>query len=714
MHFHTRPTGAHDGTSRHLILLALFLCLSLAIGQTTVWGQCATPSGPAAAGLSVVQMGPVDVHAGSSLLDIEDCSGDGNFDAAIPSSSSTSPATFDFSRVCDGLGPYRVRIVFIDNGTGTTFRAYDASSTLLNVRSYPAPKPAVVQVAMLAGFGTRIHHVTVEGAELCILRVCWRCNKIQFLRGDVTGDENVAIDDAVNLLNHLFLGTEGPVCEDAADANDDGTLDMADPLGILGSLFLGRGKLPGGGVPAADETEDRLDCSDPDEDATLGEEVGKPVQLPPEEQNTPHGTSPIEDPTGPALQDAPPPVPAHLPRRVRDVANRFLAEHVELARVEGNWLGELGFGTVYPVYSPLQELPAYFEIQVLEDDQPAGALMVSVEKNDYPVASFKTEGSPLAEILLAQVAAIGSPDESVRLVRYGVGYLAAEGEQGNLLDSLGTMPAKLAGGQSAAEFEVEVTEDGFVSEPQVDSLIMEAYGSYEEMRDAYPGDYAEAIQWRAEEARADWDLVLAARGDGQGSGSWSYSFAGKWDDQRYYSQIPPGDSPNSSSCYSGCGATAWTMLYGWLENEEGLSKLIPNAASQCDTTDTDNVQWVLRQQDLDTFCLGDGGATYATDMFYGYGWGERKGYGYTVYGKYCAQGCEKAWKYPRNAIKAWGVPAIVGFDSHYALAYGYAVSGSSNRWFRCNMGWADRDDCSATREWIKASTLWLGIQAEFH
>jgi len=48
---------------------------------------------------------------------------------------------------------------------------------------------------------------------------------------------------------------------DAADANDDGELDIADPIAILGHLFLGAGDLP---PPSAacgiDRTPDGLDC----------------------------------------------------------------------------------------------------------------------------------------------------------------------------------------------------------------------------------------------------------------------------------------------------------------------------------------------------------------------------------------------------------------------------------------------------------------------
>ena len=45
-------------------------------------------------------------------------------------------------------------------------------------------------------------------------------------------------------LGHLFSGDPMPTCPDAADANDDGKLDIADAVKILGHLFAGSGPLP--------------------------------------------------------------------------------------------------------------------------------------------------------------------------------------------------------------------------------------------------------------------------------------------------------------------------------------------------------------------------------------------------------------------------------------------------------------------------------------
>jgi hypothetical protein len=84
----------------------------------------------------------------------------------------------------------------------------------------------------------------------------------EFLRGDVNDDGAIDISDPISALSFLFLGTSEPPCKDAADANDDGTVDISDPVAELRYLF--RGGLPApppfGGC-GDDPTEDPLGCN---------------------------------------------------------------------------------------------------------------------------------------------------------------------------------------------------------------------------------------------------------------------------------------------------------------------------------------------------------------------------------------------------------------------------------------------------------------------
>jgi len=82
----------------------------------------------------------------------------------------------------------------------------------------------------------------------------------EFRRGDCDGTGGINITDAIYLLSHLFLGGRRWRCDDACDSNDDGRIDLTDPISTLGYLFQGRDPLPlpGPRLCGADSTEDFL------------------------------------------------------------------------------------------------------------------------------------------------------------------------------------------------------------------------------------------------------------------------------------------------------------------------------------------------------------------------------------------------------------------------------------------------------------------------
>ncbi len=81
-----------------------------------------------------------------------------------------------------------------------------------------------------------------------------------FVRGDTSSDGVLDINDPILLLRHVFL-SEPIGCRDAADANDDGWIELADGFEILRFLFISSepSMLLGNG-PGIDETTDSLDC----------------------------------------------------------------------------------------------------------------------------------------------------------------------------------------------------------------------------------------------------------------------------------------------------------------------------------------------------------------------------------------------------------------------------------------------------------------------
>lgn len=65
-----------------------------------------------------------------------------------------------------------------------------------------------------------------------------------FRRGFINRDTRLDLSDAVTILNHLFLGTGGVPCIEAADVNDDAQVNIADPVFELNFLFVGGPRPP--------------------------------------------------------------------------------------------------------------------------------------------------------------------------------------------------------------------------------------------------------------------------------------------------------------------------------------------------------------------------------------------------------------------------------------------------------------------------------------
>ena len=62
---------------------------------------------------------------------------------------------------------------------------------------------------------------------------------VVFRRGDVNEDGELQIADPVSLLNFLFASGVTIRCPDAADADDSGALDITDAVYSLSYQFLG-------------------------------------------------------------------------------------------------------------------------------------------------------------------------------------------------------------------------------------------------------------------------------------------------------------------------------------------------------------------------------------------------------------------------------------------------------------------------------------------
>ncbi len=104
---------------------------------------------------------------------------------------------------------------------------------VLVVLAGPAGKPVSGDVLVMTPGGAE----SLEEAFFYIGR--------SYVRGDMDGDLEINISDAIAELGYLFLGTRAPVCMEGADVNLDGKIDIGDPVYSLGYQFLGSpGRLP--------------------------------------------------------------------------------------------------------------------------------------------------------------------------------------------------------------------------------------------------------------------------------------------------------------------------------------------------------------------------------------------------------------------------------------------------------------------------------------
>ena len=83
-----------------------------------------------------------------------------------------------------------------------------------------------------------------------------------FIRGDADGDWKLNVSDAIAILLHLFAG--GTLsCEDPADVDDNGSVELTDAVALLGFLFQhGAEPAPPFPTPGNDTTPDSSPCGD--------------------------------------------------------------------------------------------------------------------------------------------------------------------------------------------------------------------------------------------------------------------------------------------------------------------------------------------------------------------------------------------------------------------------------------------------------------------
>jgi hypothetical protein len=188
-----------------------------------------------------------------------------------------------------------------------------------------------------------------------------------------------------------------------------------------------------------------------------------------------------------------------------------------------------------------------------------------------------------------------------------------------------------------------------------------------------------------------------------------------------FRQISPNTAPNTSGCHSGCGPTAWAMIFGWASKRaaanptadqafRGLWRTgndalgLPVVAPTYMNADANELTWTLREG-IGTFCLSDQGATTPGNMKKARNFVSSRAPGVTVDIDY------DSWFFTDDDIKSsvidaicQGRPSIIGTgglfsaDMHYPVAKSY-----EDTWLWLEMGWGGNGD-----GWYQTGTWFKG------
>lgn len=248
------------------------------------------------AGVPFVDLGPVRVvravipgpPPSPALLGVTDCDGDGEREVSVPWSDAgaSPPAAIIFRGGCGFDLPVRVEITFSQEVGETMWTALGPPpGSGADGRTVSGRGAHTVVLGSPGG----IRLVEIEGAEICIDKICFICpagSPPGIPLGEINGDGRRDITDPIFLLEHLFLGGDGPVCRDAADVNGDEMVDITDAILLLEILFVGK-ELP----------KREVDCA-----------LGSPCEEPGGCDDRPAGLDLLESPAAEIPGDTPLPV----------------------------------------------------------------------------------------------------------------------------------------------------------------------------------------------------------------------------------------------------------------------------------------------------------------------------------------------------------------------------------------------------------------------
>ena len=136
-------------------------------------------------------------------LGIQDCNADDRLDITVPwsESSASSKAKIHFSSdVCNGMAPTSVE-VHLQHSFYATLTALDDSGMVVDTCSAADDQTTVQTLTLTSTTGIRT--IEIEGAEICITRICWECGQTDDNTPPVEDDGCCATFDFLSGIIHV-------------------------------------------------------------------------------------------------------------------------------------------------------------------------------------------------------------------------------------------------------------------------------------------------------------------------------------------------------------------------------------------------------------------------------------------------------------------------------------------------------------------------------
>ncbi len=208
-------------------------------------------------------------------------------------------------------------------------------------------------------------------------------------------------------------------------------------------------------------------------------------------------------------------------------------ETVRGSEAAPNWANAAIGSIVRPLYRPDIEEAAYYEFQVLVNNEPAGFIIVSAGEFDFPIVHWNFAGIPPTHELEQRALAQGKT--AVRFYKLDVLSYAAEDAQGNLTATLGDLPPKVLGMDMAWLDQPEIlsyarwtpdhpeADDDHPSEggtwvrtgPISSTLSLEPWESWQDLKTGYAASYGVLLEELRRDAAEEWSVLELANENGE-------------------------------------------------------------------------------------------------------------------------------------------------------------------------------------------------------